>query len=167
MNQPAPLDQITEPRFEADAPAFGLDALDDLVAQPEAPAAAHAFVPFAFSGDFLGTYGLLENPFADCVNPAFFFRTAGHGEAFRNMMLAAEFKTSLAMVTGPSGTGKTLISQLLLQHFEESKYHIILVLVTPGLSKTGLLREILAEIGIALPVGFTRVQDLVKLLSNY
>lgn len=124
-------------------------------------------VPFTPQGDFVQFYGLRENPFADCVHPDFFFRTDAHSEAFRSMMLSAEFKTSLGLVTGPSGTGKTLISQLLLQHLDESKYCVVLVLVTPGLSKTGLLREILAELGIALPVGIPRVQDLVKQLSNY
>jgi type II secretory pathway predicted ATPase ExeA len=39
--------------------------------------------------------------------------------------------------------------------------------VTPGLSKTGLLREILSELNLPLPVGVNRVQDLVKLLSNH
>jgi type II secretory pathway predicted ATPase ExeA len=83
------------------------------------------------------------------------------------MMLAVEFRSSLGMVTGPSGTGKTLVSQLLLQHFEDPKYRVALVLATPGLSKTGLLREILSELDLALPVGIPRVQDLVKQLSNH
>jgi general secretion pathway protein A len=56
---------------------------------------------------------------------------------------------------------------MLLQRFEEPRYRAILVLVPPGLSKSGLLREILAELGVALPVGNARVQDLVKLLSNH
>ena len=116
---------------------------------------------------FLEYYELSDNPFADCVHPGFFYRTESHAEAFRSMMLAIEFNASLGMVTGPSGTGKTLVSQLLLQHLDPAKYHAILVLVTPGLSKTGLLREIVSELNIALPVGVTRVQDLVKLLSNY
>jgi type II secretory pathway predicted ATPase ExeA len=83
------------------------------------------------------------------------------------MTLAVDCKASLGMVTGPSGTGKTLVTQLLLQHLEEAKYRAVLVLVTPGLSKTGLLREILSELNLALPVGVNRVQDLVKLLSNH
>ncbi len=116
---------------------------------------------------FLDYYGLSDNPFADCVHPGFFYRTESHAEAFRSMMLAIEFNASLGMVTGPSGTGKTLVSQLILQHLDPTKYHTILVLVTPGLSRTGLLREILSELNIALPVGLTRIQDLVKLLSNY
>jgi general secretion pathway protein A len=146
----------------------GADSLAELIGRsPAAPAPEPSGVlPFLAPGDFLSAYGLRENPFADCVHPAFFFRTDGHAEAFRSMMLAAEFKTSLGLVTGPSGTGKTLVSQMLLQQFEEPKYRVILVLVTPGISKTGLLREILAELGLALPVGITRVQDLVRLLSN-
>ena len=116
---------------------------------------------------FLDYYGLSDNPFADCVHPGFFYRTESHSEAFRSMMLAIEFNASLGMVTGPSGTGKTLVSQLILQHLDPAKYQAILLLVTPGLSKTGLLREILSELNIALPVGIIRVQDLMKLLSNH
>lgn len=141
------------------------DPFADLVAPASAPNAG--IVPFAPAGDFVRYYGLRENPFADCVHPTFFFRTEGHAEAFRNMMLAVDFRTSLGLVTGPSGTGKTLISQLLLQHFDEAKYRTVLILVTPGLSKTGLLREILSELNLALPVGVSRVQDLMKLLSNH
>lgn len=126
-----------------------------------------AIVPFAPAGNFVSQFGLRENPFADCVHPAFFFRTDSHADAFRSMMLAVDFRASLGMVTGPSGTGKTLVSQLLLQHFEEPKHRVVLVLVTPGLSKTGLLREILSELNLALPAGIARVQDLVKLLSNH
>ena len=151
------------------APMQSADPFVELVAPPSADEAlpSHSVVPFAPADDFVSSYGLRENPFADCVHPAFFFRTDGHSEALRNMMLAVEFNTSLGMITGPSGTGKTLVSQLLLQHFEEPKYRAILVLAPPGLSKTGLLREILAELGVALPVGNARVQDLVKLLSNH
>lgn len=131
------------------------------------PALAPAIVQFAPAGNFVSQFGLRENPFADSVHPAFFFRTDGHAEAYRSMMLAVDFCASLGMVTGPSGTGKTLVSQLLLQHFEEPKHRVVLVLVTPGLSKTGLLREILSELNLALPVGIARVQDLVKLLGNH
>lgn len=141
------------------------ELLDPPLAEPTPPPVG--VVPFIAPGDFVAAYGLRENPFADCVHPAFFYRTDAHAEAFRSMMLAADFNTSLGLVTGPSGTGKTLVSQLLLQQLAEPKYRVILVLVTPGISKTGLLREILAELGLALPVGIARVQDLVRMLSNH
>jgi general secretion pathway protein A len=117
--------------------------------------------------DFMRYYGLRENPFSDSISPRFFFRTDAHAEAFRSMMLAVDFEASLGMVTGLSGTGKTLVSQLLLQHLALPRHQAILVLATPGLSKTGLLREILSELNLALPVGNCRVQDLARLLSNH
>ena len=167
--QAEPLTTTPTPLFPRPASPGVPDAFMDLVenatAQPSAP--GPEIVPFAPAGNFVSYYGLKENPFADSVHPAFFFRTDGHAEAFRSMMLAVEFRASLGMVTGPSGTGKTLVSQLLLQHFEDPKYRVALVLVTPGLSKTGLLREILSELDLALPVGIPRVQDLVKQLSNH
>ena len=152
------------PSDDADMAAF-LNLMEALPTPP--PPAASEIVPFAPAGDFVSFYGLKENPFADAVHPGFFFRTDSHAEAFRSMMLAVEFRASLGMTTGPSGTGKTLVSQLMLQHFDDPKYRVVLVLVTPGLSKTGLLREILSELDLALPVGILRVQDLVKQLSNH
>jgi type II secretory pathway predicted ATPase ExeA len=149
--------------MEADMDAF----LNLMQSPPEPPPPAPEIVPFAPAGDFVSFYGLQENPFADAVHPGFFFRTDSHADAFRSMMLAVDFRASLGMTTGLSGTGKTLVSQLLLQHFEAPKYRVVLVLVTPGLSKTGLLREILSELDLALPVGVPRVQDLVKQLSNH
>jgi type II secretory pathway predicted ATPase ExeA len=167
--QAQPIDPNSTTLFpSAAAPAVPdafVDLIENAAAQPSAP--APAIVPFAPAGNFVDYYGLKENPFADCVHPAFFYRTDGHAETFRSMMLAVEFRASLGMVTGPSGTGKTLVSQLLLQHFEAPKYRVALVLVTPGLSKTGLLREILSELDLPLPVGIPRVQDLVKQLSNH
>ncbi len=148
----------------------GHDPLLDLLAeQPSTPAESGdpRVLPFVAPGDFLQVYGLRENPFPDSVQPAFFYRTEAHAEAFRSMMLAAEFRTSLGLVTGPSGTGKTLVSQMLLQKFDTAKFRPVLILVTPGLSKTGLIREILSELGIALPVGVGQVQELMRLLSNH
>lgn len=147
----------------APLPVLNDDPFASLVSEPPAP----AVLPFVGPRDFIDAYGLRENPFADCVHPAFFFRTDGHASAVRNMKMAVDLNTSLALVIGPSGTGKTLVSQLLLTHFQDPQYRVALVLVTPGLSKTGLLREILAELDIALPVGVARVQDLLKTLSNY
>ena len=151
-----------------DPPAHG-DPLADLITAVPAPPAAGPFTLRALlpETNFLEFYGLSDNPFADCVHPNFFYRTESHAEAFRSMMQAVEFHASLGLVTGPSGTGKTLVSQLLLDQLDPEKYHVILVLVTPGLTKTGLLREILSELNLALPVGIARVQDLVKTLANH
>ncbi|HYR57167.1 MAG TPA: AAA family ATPase [Chthoniobacteraceae bacterium] len=142
------------------------DSLAELIQPFPAPPPPPAVGPLVSARDFLAAFGLRENPFADCVHPGFFYRTESHQAAFSNMMLAVEFDAALGLLTGPSGTGKTLVSQLLLEHLNQPQYKTILVLVTPGMSKTGLLREILAEMNVALPVGITPLHDLVKLLSN-
>ena len=118
-------------------------------------------------GNFVRFYGMRENPFSDAVNPAYFYKTESHSDALTRMIMAVEHNTSLGMVTGLSGTGKTLVTQLLLQHLDAEKYEAILVLVSPGLSKSSLLREILSELSIAVPDGTSRTHDLLRLLSNY
>src|SRR5436190_6671883 len=107
--------QPTESPFHPVISSF--DPLADLITAVPAPPAPelsglHALLP---ETNFLEFYGLTDNPFADCVHPTFFYRTESHAEAFRSMMQAVEFHASLGLVTGPSGTGKTLVSQLLLE----------------------------------------------------
>jgi len=118
-------------------------------------------------GNFVRFYGMRENPFSDAVNPAYFYKTESHEDALTRMIMAVEHNTSLGMITGLSGTGKTLVTQLLLQHLDAEKYEAILVLVSPGLSKSSLLREILSELSLAVPDGTSRTHDLLRLLSNY
>jgi len=117
--------------------------------------------------NFLTYYGMHQNPFPDAVNPAFFYQTDHHAETLRRMKLAIEHDVSLAMVTGSSGTGKTLITQILLQQLDTERFDPVLVLVSPGLSKTGMLREILSELNIPFPEGIGRTQEMLKLLSNH
>src|ERR1700753_3897620 len=118
---PAPAFSRHEPSTDADIDAF-YDLLENLPPAPPPPTAE--VVPFAPAGNFINFYGLKENPFADSVHPDFFFRTDGHAATFRSMTLAVEFRASLGLVTGPSGTGKTLVSQLLLQHFDDPAYRV-------------------------------------------
>jgi general secretion pathway protein A len=169
MNLPieAPIEAMISPfdPGEPTSPMPGADSFLELVSPLTAPPESAS--ELSLPSDFVRYYGLRENPFSDSISPRFFFRTEAHSEAFRSMMLAVDFEASLGMITGLSGTGKTLVSQLLLQHLTPPRHHAILVLVTPGLSKTGLLREILSELNLALPVGNCRVQDLARLLSNH
>ena len=145
-------------------------ALHDLVTLPgtgghAAPAGGGADAP---ADDFLAFYNLRENPFSDAVNPAYFYKTDLHEEVCIRMMLAVRHNISLGLVTGPSGSGKTLISQVILQDLDPVRYQPVLVLVSPGMTKTALLREILQELDVPLPEGFmVRTQDLLKLLHDH
>lgn len=93
-------------------------------------------------------FQLTNTPFADTVNPQFFYQTEAAEKAFFRMEHCIESGRALGLVWGQSGTGKTLISQLLLEHLDSEKYLPVLALATPKMSKTDVLKEILTELEV-------------------
>jgi type II secretory pathway predicted ATPase ExeA len=98
-----------------------------------------------------------ENPFLDNVNPHFFFRTEAHEDAYIKMKKCIEENIAIGITTALSGTGKTLLTQILLTELEPERYEPTLVLAYPGMSRTGLLREVATEMGITI---WPRVTDM-------
>lgn len=96
-------------------------------------------------------FSLLRSPFADTVNPDFFFQTSQHERAYHRMKLCIQDGRALGLVWGPSGTGKTLLSQILLRELNPVKHVPVVILATPHMSKTGLLREIVKELEMETP----------------
>lgn len=125
--------------------------------------------PSALAGDdFLSFYGLQELPFSDAVNPKYFFKTQEHEDALIRLLLAVRHDMSLGLVTGPSGSGKTLLSQMLLQRLEPVKTEAALVLVSPGMSKTALLKALMTELGLPVPDGaFVPAQELLAAIQHH
>jgi general secretion pathway protein A len=83
------------------------------------------------------------------------------------MAMTIEEDISLGLIHGVSGTGKTLLTQMLLTHLNTESHQIALIMVSPGMSKTSLLKEILREVldeGDALPA---QTQSLLDLLHNH
>jgi general secretion pathway protein A len=143
-------------------------ALPELAGQGQPDPVLKPSAALTADADFLGFYGLQEMPFSDAVNPKYFYKTDGHDEAFIRLLLAIRHDISLGLVTGPSGSGKTLLSQMVLQNIDPVKLQAALVLVSPGMSKTALLRSLLEEVEVAAPEGpFVSVQELLKLLHHY
>ena len=154
---------------EAMQEAAGVPDLESLLNAPafeHEAAGEQTRLPPAHAHDFLAFHRLSTNPFSDSVNPVFFYRTDAHDVAFIRMMMVIEHDISLGLITGFSGTGKTLVSQMLLRNLDPARYEPILVLVCPNMGKTALLREILSELGIAIPPPPVATQDMLKLLSD-
>ncbi len=117
--------------------------------------------------DFLRFFGLNEMPFPDAVNPKFFYKTDGHDEALIRLTLALRHDMALGLVTGPSGSGKTLLSQLLLQQLDPARFEAALILASPGLSKTALLKAVMRELGLPVPEGpFVSAQELLARIQD-
>lgn len=153
-----------------------IDLLTALQAERSAPSVAPAAAldpsptltpparPRIAAGNFTEHFGLRENPFTDVVNLEYYYKSAAHEEACLRMAASVRDGMALGLVTGPSGGGKTIVSQLLLQGLDRSLAHVVLILVTPGMSRTTLLREILRETGVTALPALSR--DLLELLQR-
>jgi len=59
-------------------------------------------------------FGLRHAPFNNTPDPRFFYETPDHEEALASLMYASEERKGFVLVTGEVGSGKTLLSRLLL-----------------------------------------------------
>jgi type II secretory pathway predicted ATPase ExeA len=100
------------------------------------------------SSDPIRHFKLHVNPFMDNVNPNFFFRTEAHEDAYIKMKKCVEDDISLGLTTAISGTGKTLLTQILLTELSVSRYKVILSLVYPQMTRSALLKEVVNELGV-------------------
>ncbi len=126
-----------------------------------------ALKPLDIALDYCEHFGLHRPPFNDAVNPEFFYRTATHEAAFVKMMMCARRRKALGLVWGRSGTGKTLLTQMMLAGLPEDEFIPIVILANPGMSKMGLLGCILDELEVARPSGRENTQSLLECIHSY
>lgn len=158
MNEPEPIYVMPDPGPSALADMVPATSVDTLTPAPHLTGDA----------DFLGFYDLQELPFSDAVNPKYFYKTDGHDEALIRLLLAVRHDMSLGLVTGPSGSGKTLLSQMLLQGLDRASTEAALVLASPGMSKTALLKALMSELGVPVPDGlFVSAQELLARIQDH
>ncbi len=88
-----------------------------------------------------------KNPFKDTLDTDLFYRTKQHEEAVIKLRIGIEDRHALLLLHGPSGTGKTLVSQVVLQALNLGQYQPAFVFVHPQMGKGALLAAILRELG--------------------
>jgi general secretion pathway protein A len=72
-------------------------------------------------------WGLKENPFSLSPDPAFFYRSQQHEEAFANLIYGVESRKGFIALTGEVGTGKTTVLECLRDCLRERKIGYITV----------------------------------------
>lgn len=91
-------------------------------------------------------YELKENPFNVTSDPAFFFSSVRHSEAFSHLVYGIEQRKGILVITGEIGTGKTTLCRTLLNHLDhKTKTAFIL---NPNFSEVQLLQLIIRDLGI-------------------
>ncbi|MFH0798862.1 MAG: AAA family ATPase [Pseudomonadota bacterium] len=92
-------------------------------------------------------WSLSIKPFENTPDPQFMFNSAKHEEARMRMLYAAHERKEGALLTGEYGSGKTVLSRVLLNTLaRDEKYRTVLIL-NPKVSHSEMLKEILFQLG--------------------
>lgn len=93
-------------------------------------------------------WGFGEKPFENTPDPRFFYCSTRHEEALMRLLYAVEERKGSAMLSGEYGSGKTLLSRVILSKLlqEEEKYKVALI-VNPAIPVLELLSEIVYQLG--------------------
>ena len=72
-------------------------------------------------------WGLKEKPFENTPDPRFLYRSPKHEEALTRLIYAIQERKGGAVMTGEFGSGKTVISRVLLDELDPVKYKLIYI----------------------------------------
>ena len=108
---------------------------------------------------FAGAFGLRELPFDNAPNPRFFFSTRSHEEALASLIYTIGERRGLVILTGPAGTGKSMLARMALDHFQN---RILAVHLSHSpLDRSGLVVRLCSELGLEAD----RESELPELVS--
>ncbi|MFH1995732.1 MAG: AAA family ATPase [Candidatus Omnitrophota bacterium] len=110
-------------------------------------------------------WNLTEKPFENTPNTRFLFYSKEHEEALSRFMYAVKERKGLAMFTGEYGSGKTLISMVVLKDLKNNKDFHVALIVNPRLSLIEFLREIIFQLQGELPQQKEKL-ELLHILRN-
>jgi general secretion pathway protein A len=109
-------------------------------------------------------YGVTKNPFEINPDPAFFYPTPLHNEAWASLVYGVKKRKGFVVVTGEVGTGKTLLIQCILQWLNKSQISFSHIF-NPRLSVLEFLQYFSADLG--LPIAEKNKSALLIQLNQY
>lgn len=107
---------------------------------------------------------LKEKPFENTPNPRFIYYSQRHEEAFSRMLYAIRERKGALILTGECGSGKTLLSRVLLGELSGEGYQSAVIL-NPILEPLDLFREIIYQLG-GNSVSLSTKMDLLHYLND-
>ena len=89
---------------------------------------------------------LKEKPFENTPDPRFIYSSQQHQEALSRMLYVVRERKGAALLTGEYGSGKTLLSRVLLEELQkENKYQSVFIF-NPRLSSLDFIKEIVYQL---------------------
>jgi general secretion pathway protein A len=93
-------------------------------------------------------WGLSDIPFKNTLEPRWFYESTGHEEALARLMFLVEQHRRCGVLSGPSGTGKSLVLELLRREALRTGAEVALVDLR-GCGGREMLWEVLAALGLS------------------
>jgi len=93
---------------------------------------------------------LREKPFENTPDPRFIYFSRKHEEALSRMLYAVRERKGAAVLTGEYGSGKTLLSRVLLQELSSAQYESAIIF-NPRLPALELIKEIANQLSDDTP----------------
>lgn len=121
----------------------------------------------SYMGLYSVPFQLRENPFGETPDTRFFFQAESHRKALTGLVRSIAQRKGFALLTGPSGTGKTLLSRILINSLEE-KVNTALI-IQPFLESRELLLAIGKDFGLFDPeeCGAKSFLELIEELNAF
>ncbi|OGW83542.1 MAG: hypothetical protein A2987_04025 [Omnitrophica bacterium RIFCSPLOWO2_01_FULL_45_10] len=107
---------------------------------------------------------LKEKPFENAPNPRFLYSSPRHEEALSRMLYVIKERKGAGILTGEYGSGKTLLSRVLLKELSDERYQTAIVF-NPRLPELELIREIIYQLGGTVS-SLTSKTDLLHALNE-
>jgi len=93
-------------------------------------------------------WGFKEKPFENTPDPRFLYYSSKHKEALMRFLYAVREKKGAAMLSGDYGSGKTLLSRVLMAKLlSEDDHYKVALIINPAIPKKDLLAEIVYQFG--------------------
>ena len=83
--------------------------------------------------EHLQHFGLSRDPFSDDVSPGFYLGSRQHTDAGRRVLRGIQQGKGLTVLTGPVGSGKTVIVRRMLESLEDEVFEASLLVPVPDL----------------------------------
>ena len=91
-------------------------------------------------------WGLTEKPFENTPNPRFMYYSNKHEEALTRLLYAIKEEKGSAMLTGEYGSGKTILSRIIIDELIKDKIYEVALITHPQLSPIEFIQEIIYQL---------------------